>query len=111
MLSRVMATQTPDEVPNLEIAIPHLDLLLSKTDHPKTLCPSEVARALSATELSQAGVSSWRELMPSLRALCFQKHRAGELEILQRGEVLPRTQDMESTKGPIRIRKVDISHI
>lgn len=83
----------------------HLDYLLSKRVHPKTLCPSEVARALSNSELEEAGVSSWREIMPALRSLCFQLRDDGEIEILQKGHVLPDTQAAGETTGPIRIRK------
>lgn len=82
----------------------HLDNLLQKRQHPKTLCPSEVARALSAGELKDAGVSSWRDLMPHLRELAFQLRDDGQIEILQKGNVLPSDQTLQKTTGPIRIR-------
>ena len=91
---------------NLDPVLPHLDVLLAKRQHPKTLCPSEVARALSQEELEEAGASQWRDLMPCLRSLCFQLRDEGKLEILQKGNVLPRSQGIRDTSGPIRIRKL-----
>jgi len=89
---------------NLDPAQGHLQRLAQARDWPKTLCPSEVARALSPVELRNAGASEWRELMPDLRSLCFQLRDQGRLEILQRGEVVTTTE--ERTRGPIRIRRV-----
>ncbi len=90
---------------NLESVLPHLQNLLAKREHPKTICPSEAARALSNSELKDTGVGSWRDLMPAIRSLCFQMRDEGEVQILQRGQVLPESQTMEDTIGPIRIRK------
>lgn len=64
-----------------------LDLALER-GRGKSLCPSEVAKAISP---------NWRELMPEIRAIA-----AGMPEIVatQRGvEVDPRT-----ARGPIRLR-------
>jgi hypothetical protein len=90
---------------NLEPILPILHSMLEKRVHPKTLCPSEVVRALSTAELRECSASCWRDLMPSLRELCFEMREKSELEILQKGEVLPSTQSLEETRGPIRIRK------
>lgn len=90
---------------DLDAAQSQLDRLLDTREYPKTLCPSEVARALSTTELSEAGASSWRDLMPALRAKAFELRDAGIIEILQRGQVLPLEQGLTQTTGPIRIRK------
>jgi hypothetical protein len=79
--------------------------MLNKRVYPKTLCPSEVARSLSADELHVLGVNSWRDMMPALRELCFEMRDRGEIEILQKGEVVPLEQGLEETRGPIRIRK------
>lgn len=95
-----------NEAINPDPILPHLEQLLQKRQHPKTLCPSEVARALSTGELKEAGVSSWRDLMPYLRELAFQMRDNGQLEILQKGEVLPSDQSLEETTGPIRIRTI-----
>ena len=86
------------------VVMQHLDALLDKRTYPKTLCPSEVARALSTAELQDINVSSWRNLMPRLRSLCFTLRDEGKLEILQRGQV--QTKSQTETRGPIRIRKV-----
>lgn len=98
-----------DEAVNSDPILPHLEQLLQKRQHPKTLCPSEVARALSQEQLKEAGVSSWRDLMPYLRNLAFQMRDNGEVEILQKGNVLPSDQTLEQTTGPIRIRTTQSS--
>lgn len=58
-----------------------------------TACPSEVARLL--------GGSSWRALMPRVRAAATGLALGGQLEITQRGVVI---DPKASFKGPIRIR-------
>ncbi|TQV75878.1 DUF3253 domain-containing protein [Denitrobaculum tricleocarpae] len=59
----------------------------------KSICPSEVARALIKD------LDEWRELMPSVRAVAADLHRCGKISILQGGcEV-----DPQSAKGPIRL--------
>jgi Protein of unknown function (DUF3253) len=91
--------------PSLEPVLPHLNHLLDSRSFPKTICPSEAARALSTAELERTGADSWRDLMPAIRELSFQLRNQGELDILQRGEVLPESQTLEQTVGPIRLRK------
>lgn len=78
---------------------------LSQRAHPKTLCPSEIARSLSASELQELGVQGWRELMPRLRSMAFEARDRGEIEILQRGEVVDGGRGPEDVRGPIRIRR------
>ena len=102
---RKMSDDRSEDVVDLEPVLHHLEDLLSRRKHPKTLCPSEAARALSNAELKKAGAGSWRDLMPAIRSLCFQMRDDGELEILQRGQILPGSQTMQDTRGPIRIRK------
>jgi hypothetical protein len=59
----------------------------------KTICPSDAARAV--------GGEQWRDLMEQARDLARDLARAGDVEIMQRGEVIdPDTQ----WRGPIRIR-------
>jgi hypothetical protein len=59
----------------------------------KTICPSDAARAV--------GGDQWRDLMEQARDIARDLARAGEVEIMQRGEVLdPDAQ----WRGPIRIR-------
>lgn len=79
--------------------------LLSQRAHPKTLCPSEVARSLSAADLQELGAQEWRDLMPRLRSMAFEARDRGEIEILQRGEVVDAARGIEDVRGPIRIRK------
>lgn len=60
----------------------------------KTICPSEVARALGSTE------AEWRPLMQPVRDVATRLADAGEVEWSQRGErVDPRT-----ARGPVRLR-------
>lgn len=91
---------------NLTRADQHLQQLLDKREYPKTLCPSEAARALSNAELDESGASHWRDLMGPLRRYAFELRDQGRLEILQKGSVLPSSQTMEQTVGPIRLRRV-----
>lgn len=59
----------------------------------KTICPSDAARAV--------GGDRWRDLMERARDVARDLAKAGEVEIMQRGEVIdPDTQ----WRGPIRIR-------
>lgn len=92
---------------DLTIAKRHLYRLLGAREFPKTICPSEAARALSTAELHESGVDDWRELMVALRKLAFELRDQGEIEVLQRGAVLPRHQAVADTRGPIRLRKVE----
>ena len=58
--------------------------------HGRSVCPSEVARALSA---------DWRTLMPQLRAAAARLVAAGRLRVTQRGEAV----DALAARGPIRL--------
>jgi hypothetical protein len=96
---------------NLASVTAHLDRLLDARSYPKTICPSEVARALSAVELRESGADcdgtggDWRLLMPEIRELAFRMRDEGNLEILQRGFIIPETRTREETTGPIRLRR------
>lgn len=59
----------------------------------RTVCPSEVARALVAEEVS------WRALMPAIRRVAGRLRRTGRLRISQRGRGI----DPEQARGPIRL--------
>ncbi len=91
--------------PSLDRVMTHLDRLLNSRSFPKTICPSEAARALSAADLERAGVESWRDLMPAIRERAFELRDEGVLDILQKGEILPVSQTIQQTVGPIRLRK------
>jgi hypothetical protein len=83
----------------------HLERLLLSREYPKTICPSEVARAMSGSELQQLGCSHWRELMPSIRERLWDMRDNGQVEILQKGIPLPEAQLLEDVNGPIRARR------
>ena len=83
----------------------HMERLLSSREYPKTICPSEVARALTAAELKACGASDWRSLMPAIRGILWNLREKGEVEILQKG-LLVQGVELEDLKGPIRARKV-----
>ena len=98
-------THTNSKADAEEIIKAHLDRLLSSRQYPKTICPSEVARALSSDEREMAHVSEWRELMPTIREVLWKMRSCGEVEILQKGEPLPEGSELQDVKGPIRARK------
>ena len=87
---------------------PHIDRLLSSRDYPKTICPSEVPRALTAAELKACGTTDWRSLMPAVRDILWNMREKGEVEILQKGLVVPQGIEPGEVKGPIRARKVSL---
>ena len=89
----------------IELVKPHLERLLKAREYPKTICPSEAARALTSSEVAQAGVNTWRDLMPTIRRYAFEIRDSGEVEILQKGQVVPLSKQMNDIRGPIRLRK------
>ncbi|WP_256991839.1 MULTISPECIES: DUF3253 domain-containing protein [unclassified Rhodococcus (in: high G+C Gram-positive bacteria)] len=66
--------------------------LLDARSRDATICPSDVARALSD--------DGWRDLMEPVRRAARRMVDAGEVEITQKGSVI----DPSTAKGPIRIR-------
>ncbi|MFI8567657.1 DUF3253 domain-containing protein [Rhodococcus sp. NPDC078407] len=66
--------------------------LLDARSRDATICPSDVARALSD--------DAWRDLMEPVRRAARRMVDAGEVEITQKGSVV----DPSTAKGPIRIR-------
>ncbi|QHS54174.1 DUF3253 domain-containing protein [Mucilaginibacter sp. 14171R-50] len=58
----------------------------------KTVCPSEIARALFPT--------NWRKHMQEVRDVAITLQKAGKVAITQKG----RPVDVEYIKGPIRIK-------
>ena len=83
----------------------HLERLLLSREYPKTICPSEAPRALSAQEVEAAGISHWRDLMPKTREILWGMRDRGEVEIVQRGTLLPDVTTLEEVKGPLRARR------
>lgn len=90
---------------NLQILQSRINQLLATREYPKTICPSEVPRALTTNDLEELGASCWRDLMSDVRELVWQMRDRGEVEILQRGEVLGEEVGLEHVKGPIRVRR------
>ncbi len=62
----------------------------------KSICPSEVARALAPEE------EAWRRLMGPVRAAAIRLAKAGQVEVLRKGK--PVDPDAE-IRGVIRLRK------
>lgn len=81
-----------------------LDRLLHARSFPKTICPSEVARSFTASELAELGVDHWRQLMGPVQALAWSQRADGHIEILQHGQVLPAESEQDQIRGPIRLR-------
>lgn len=88
-----------------KILLKHANRLLNTRDFPKTICPSEVARALSSSELEALDAPDWRATMDSIRQLVWEMREAGEVEVMQKGEVID-ARSLEDIKGPMRVRKV-----
>ncbi|KAF2875663.1 hypothetical protein BDV95DRAFT_484770 [Massariosphaeria phaeospora] len=81
----------------------HAQRLLGSRDWPKTICPSEIARALSKEELDLLNASEWRETMDDIREWVWQRRELGEVEVLQKGQVAAVAR-LEDIRGPIRVR-------
>lgn len=58
----------------------------------KTICPSEVAKNLFP--------ENWRNQMQNIRDAAFELQVENQVQILQKGKLV----DIETSKGPIRIR-------
>ncbi|KAK4692630.1 hypothetical protein P7C71_g4607, partial [Lecanoromycetidae sp. Uapishka_2] len=86
--------------------VPIVERLLSSRDYPKTICPSEVPRALTADQLKQLGVSEWRELMSEVRELLWDMRQRGQVEILQKNSPVPDGIELKDVRGPIRARRI-----
>ncbi len=67
--------------------------LLERRRPGATICPSDVARALSADE------ATWRASMPAIRRVAAGLARQGRLTVTRRGVEV----DAEAPGGPIRL--------
>ncbi|MBE9157116.1 DUF3253 domain-containing protein [Nodosilinea sp. LEGE 06152] len=74
------------------IRVTLLDLVTQRGPD-KTICPSEVARALSSED--------WRSLMPAVREVGQALEAEGHVVVTQKGQVV----DPSQAKGPIRYRQ------
>lgn len=63
----------------------------------KSICPSEVARALAG-----ADGTVWRLLMPPVREVAFRLARAGRIQVLRKGRPI----GPEAARGVIRLALV-----
>jgi hypothetical protein len=70
--------------------------LLSERGAGKTICPSEAARAVAASDERKA----WEQLMEPARAAARRLVTAGKIVVTQGGHVV----DGSTAKGPIRLR-------
>ncbi|MBB3747744.1 hypothetical protein FHT44_000205 [Mycolicibacterium sp. BK634] len=72
------------------------DMILNLTAEraPRTICPSDAARAVDA--------DGWRDLMDTTRNLARELARSGDVVVTQKGEVLDPDAEW---RGPIRIRR------
>jgi len=61
----------------------------------KSICPSEVARALDA---------DWQRRMKDVRAAAVRLARAGRVEILRKGK---KVTELDAVRGVIRLRGVE----
>ncbi|CAL8577626.1 hypothetical protein XPA_003450 [Xanthoria parietina] len=64
----------------------HLLEKLQSRQFPKTICPSEIPRALPRSDLTLMGLTDWRDLMPRVRTILFDMRSEGQVEILQKGK-------------------------
>jgi hypothetical protein len=87
------------------IIMRHAERLLDARQYPKTICPSEIARAFSVQELQSLGASEWRDTMDVVRQAMWDKREAGEVEVMQKGEVVE-VDSLEEIRGPVRVRKI-----
>jgi hypothetical protein len=85
--------------------------ILSMTEareYPKTICPSEVARALTRDELQSLDCSDWRAAMDPIRREAWSMKERRLLDITQKGEVVM-AHNLDEIHGPIRLRRVPTS--
>jgi len=59
-------------------------------------------------ELHATGASSWRDLMPIIRELAWERRIGAQrdLEVLQGGQVVADTLSLSELRGPIRLRAI-----
>jgi len=62
----------------------------------RTICPSEVARALA---------DDWRALMPAVRAVAADLAEQGQVVVTQKG----RRVDPRTARGPVRLGRAALS--
>lgn len=91
------------DIEQQEVIRKHLTELLDKRAYPKTICPSEVARALTDEDLKKLNAYQWQDTMEDVCNLIWEMREYGDVEVLQKGEVI-KTKSINDVHGPIRVR-------
>lgn len=97
---RVASASTLSAAPDDAVIAEAILRLCAERGVAKTICPSEVARALAADE------AAWRALMPGVRRVAADLAAAGRIAVTQRG--LP--VDPMSARGAIRLSRQQPRH-
>ena len=95
MKRQVRSPAAPARVATLAVtpaAIERATLKLLERRHPKTACPSEVARALDEQH--------WRKYLQPVREAAARLAKRGRIDVVQRGKKV----DPQAAHGPIRLR-------
>jgi hypothetical protein len=90
---------TEPSTPATRIESTILDLLAARGSD-KSICPSEVARALQPGAQGTGGQDGWQSLMTPVRQAAIRLARAGQIDILRKGKPVP----PEEVRGVIRLR-------
>lgn len=79
---------------------------LDYVEPPNTFKPSEVAQMISEKDLQDMGYKHWREAIPGILALAWEKRELGDAVIVYKNcKVVPLDTLPEDLEGPIRIRR------
>ena len=87
----------PRAVPPTAVLASAILRLLDERGNGKTICPSEVARAVADSDVR----SKWEPLMQPVRDAALNLAAAGEIVIKQRGHIV----DGHTAKGPVRFAR------
>jgi hypothetical protein len=90
--------------PGMSFLRDKISAMTEAREYPKTICPSEVARALTKDELSSLDCADWRAAMEHIREEAWLMKAQGMLDIMQKGELV-KASTLEEIRGPIRLRK------
>ena len=75
--------------------------LLDQRGEGKTICPSDVARAVYGEQQGGSPDDGWRDLMEPVRRAARRLVAEGQVVVTQGGVVV----DPETARGPIRFRR------
>jgi hypothetical protein len=71
----------------------------------KSICPSEVARALFGQTPPIADGAAWQSLLGSVRRAAIALAREGRIDILRKGQPVGPLTELAALKGVIRLRR------